>query len=96
MTESILFADATKIQAVREENFRATMDLVVERHPWYRRVLAQHGLGRGDFGALSDIVKLPPTRKTDYMSAPEDFRLDTTGLAPEMTAPWGRPTTAPP
>lgn len=88
MTENILFADPAKIAAVREENFAATMDLVAERHTWYRRVMAERGLRRGGFGSLSDIVKLAPTDKRDYMSAPEDFRLDTSGLAPEMTALW--------
>lgn len=88
MTDNILFADAATILAVREENFAATMDLVAERHPWYRRLMTERGLARGDFGSLSDIVKLPMTEKRDDMSAPEDFRLDTTGLAPEMTAPW--------
>ncbi len=88
MTDNILFADPATITAVREENFAATMDLVAERHPWYRRLMTERGLARGDFGSLSDIVKLPVTEKRDYMSAPEDFRLDTTGLVPEMMAPW--------
>ena len=88
MTEISLFDDPATIAAVREENFAETMDLVAERHPWYRRIMAERGLVREDFGSLSELVKLPPTEKRDYMSAPEDFRLDTTGLAPEMTAPW--------
>ncbi len=88
MTENLLFADPARVQEVREENFAATMDLVAERHPWYRRVMAERGLARGDFGSLADLATLAPTTKRDYMSAPEDFRLDTTGLAPEMTALW--------
>lgn len=88
MTDNFLFADPAEIAAVREENFSATMDLVCERHPWYRRIMAERGLGRGDFHLLADINKLPLTDKRDYMSAPEDFRLDTAGLAPEMKALW--------
>jgi phenylacetate-coenzyme A ligase PaaK-like adenylate-forming protein len=88
MSESWVFADPARIRAVREENFAATMDLVAERHAWYRRIMAEHGLERRELAALSDLTRLPITDKRDYMSAPEDFRLDTTGLAPEMTAMW--------
>jgi phenylacetate-coenzyme A ligase PaaK-like adenylate-forming protein len=88
MAEGFVFADSATIMAAREENFAATMDLVVERHPWYRAIMAERGLKRDDFATLADIVKLPVTEKRDYMSAPEDFRLDTTGLASEMTALW--------
>ena len=88
MTEISLFDDPAKIAAVREENFAETMDLVAERHPWYRAVMEMRGLGRDDFRTLADITKLPVTDKCDYMAAPEDFRLDTTGLAPETAPPW--------
>ena len=86
--DNIVFRDHADIAAVQEANFAETMDLVVERHPWYRRLMAERGLARGDFQSLADLVKLPATTKAHYMSAPEEFRLDTDGLAPEMQAEW--------
>ena len=88
MTENIVFAPRTEIEAAQERNFAEIMDLVAERHPFYRRRLAEAGLARGDFASLADLMKLPPTTKADYMAAPESFRLDCAGLAPEMQATW--------
>lgn len=51
------------------------MDLVFSSHPYYRARLAEAGLERSDVRSLADIGKLPLTSKTDYMSAPEEFRL---------------------
>lgn len=88
MTDSVMFRPRAEIDAIQESNFAATMDLVAERHPYYRGVLARHGLARSDFGALADLARLPVTTKRDYMAAPEDFRLDCSGLEPEMQAAW--------
>lgn len=88
MSDHIMFESHAVIEAAQNANFKETMDLAVNRHPWCARVMADHGLTRDDFQSLADIVKLPVTSKQDYMSAPDDFRLNTDGLAPEMQAAW--------
>ena len=85
---NVIFRPRQEIVQIQESNFQGLMDLVVERHPRYRRVLAESGLDRSDFRSLSDLSKLPPTFKSDYMAAPEEFRLDCSGLAPEMQPIW--------
>jgi len=88
MSDHIMFKSHAEIEAAQEANFAETMELAITRHPWCARITAERGLTRDDFGSLADIVKLPVTTKQDYMSAPDDFRLNTDGLAPEMQAAW--------
>ncbi len=83
-----MFRDRAEIDAAEQSNFVEIMGLVEQRHPWYRRILAERGLTAGDFTTMADLAKLPVTTKQDYMRDPEAFRLDTTGLAPEAQAMW--------
>ena len=85
---NIIFRSRGEVERVQEANFLAMMGLVADRHPAYRRMLADRDLGEADFRSLGDLAKLPPTFKTDYMAAPQDFRLDCAGLEPEMRATW--------
>lgn len=88
MTSDFLHRPRADIAVRQEANFQAMMDLVAERHPRYRRIMAERGLTRADFASLADLAKLSPTLKADYMAAPEDYRLDCAGLDPEMQATW--------
>ena len=88
MDGNLVFASRSAIAAARQANFAETMELVCRRHPWYRRIIAERGLGAADFRSLADLPKLPVTTKADYMAAPEEFRLDSAGLEPEMQALW--------
>ncbi len=82
------FSDASQLQEAREQAFAQTMDLVFERHPYYRERLAELGLKRSDFASLSDLPRLPLTSKADYMAAPERFVLESQGLPLEMQTAW--------
>lgn len=82
------FSSLPDLQAAREAAFAQTMDLVAERHPFYRERMAALGLARGDFRSLADLAKLPPTTKAEYMAAPERFILETEGLPLEMRTVW--------
>jgi phenylacetate-coenzyme A ligase PaaK-like adenylate-forming protein len=77
-----------EIDAARERNFAATMDLVAARHPFYRDILEQHCLTRADFHALADLAKLPVTTKQDLMDRADDFVLERAGLDEEVQAVW--------
>ena len=61
------FKPRAEIERARQLNFATTMDLVAERHPHYRRVMAESGLKRRDFATLDDLAKLPITTKQDYI-----------------------------
>lgn len=81
-------ASPAQLQAVRHRHFTQTMDLVFERHPFYRERLAELGLRRSDFQTLEDLQRIPLTTKADYMAAPERFILETEGLPLEMRTVW--------
>lgn len=84
----IVFDPAEVIETRREARLAITLDLVFERHPAYRRLAKTGALSRNDLQSIDDLSKLPVTSKTDYMNAPEDFRLEANGLSPEETAIW--------
>lgn len=88
MSYELLFRDRAAIEAAQGAAFAETMDLVAARHPYYRRLLADQGLGRADFRSLSDLARLPVTTKSAYMREPESFLLDTEGLPEEMRIVW--------
>ncbi|MBN8919243.1 MAG: AMP-binding protein, partial [Rhizobiales bacterium] len=54
------------------------------------RRLGEAGVQAGDIRTLDDLEKLPLTQKSDYMGAPEDFRLRAAdaGLPPIETTLW--------
>jgi len=76
------------LQAAREAAFSTCMDLVFERHDFYRERLGGLGLKRERFRSLADLSLLPITFKSDYMHAPERFVLCTDGLPLEMRTVW--------
>jgi phenylacetate-coenzyme A ligase PaaK-like adenylate-forming protein len=86
--EHIVFAPRADQQAQRENRFRQTADLIFDRHPAYRRIAAETGLNRAEIVTTADLDRFPVTTKTDYMTAPEDYRLDTTGLGDDERALW--------
>jgi phenylacetate-CoA ligase len=83
-----MFEDLPTLQAARERMFHATMDLVCERHDYYRERMAEAGLSRSSFGSTADLAKLPLTLKSDYMAAPGRFVLDTAQLGVEERTVW--------
>jgi len=60
------FRPRAEIEAVQEARFAEMLDLVFARHPYYRRVLAERGLARGDIRGLADIHRIPVIAKADY------------------------------
>ncbi|MEO7242388.1 MAG: AMP-binding protein [Variovorax sp.] len=88
MNTQLLYPDLLTLQSAREHAFAQMMDLVFQRHPHYRDLLARQGLQRGDFNSPDDLSKLPLTHKADYMAAPERFVLESEGLPLEMRTVW--------
>ncbi|CAN0511573.1 unnamed protein product, partial [Discosporangium mesarthrocarpum] len=46
------------------------------------------GLSRGDIASSDELGRFPVTTKEDYMNAPDDYRLETSGLSDEERATW--------
>lgn len=87
-TDQIVFASREAQEKRREDRFARTADLIFERHPAYRRIAAETGLGRSDIATTDDLDRFPVTTKAAYMAAPEDYRLDTDGLGDDERALW--------
>src|SRR5689334_21776565 len=87
MTDPLL-ASRAEIEAEQSRRFVESMQRVAAGHPYYRRLLAERGLGAADFRSLDDLVRLPLTRKADYMREPDAFLLTDTSLPDEMRAVW--------
>lgn len=86
--QNIVFAPRADQLAQRENRFRQTADLIFDRHPAYRRIAAETGLNRADIATTADLDRFPVTTKTDYMAAPDGYRLDTAGLGEDERALW--------
>lgn len=86
--DHVVFASRAQQRAQRESRFADTLDLVFERHPAYRRIAAETGLGRADIASSDDLDRFPVTTKAAYMATPDAYRLDTTGLGDDARALW--------
>jgi phenylacetate-CoA ligase len=63
------------ICSVGTARLRRTLAAVAAAHPFYRARFRELGLAAGDIRSLDDLQALPLTRKDDYISDPEAFRL---------------------
>jgi len=88
MEPDYIFKDLSSLQAARERAFHSTMDLVFDRHDFYRERIGQAGLHRSSFSCLSDLSRLPLTLKSDYMASPARFVLATEDLDIESRMVW--------
>ena len=80
-----------KLRTLQQERLGRMLELCAAAHPFYRRRFAELGLTPADLSSLDAIQKLPATSKTEYMAAPEQFRLDPAlmpGLPLQETTLW--------
>jgi len=99
--DAILFADPATVRARQEANFATTLDHIFEGHAFYRHVFARSGLRRADIRGLDDLVRIPPTKKAEYLERHPEFVLSVQNGTLEESVVWetlyttgstGRPT----
>src|SRR5262249_10075202 len=73
------------LETVRGARLRRTLAAVAAAHPFYRARFREFGLAPGDVRSLDDLAVLPLTRKEDYTSDPEAFRLRPDDLPPDFS-----------
>jgi phenylacetate-coenzyme A ligase PaaK-like adenylate-forming protein len=82
-------ADLRSVGAAR---LRRTLTAVAAAHPFYRARFRELGVSAVDVRSFDDLPALPLTRKEDYISDPEAFRLRPQDLpadcAPEERVLW--------
>ena len=99
--DAVLFADPATVRARQEANFATTLDHIFEGHAFYRDVFARSGLRRADIRGLDDLVRIPPTKKAEYLERHPEFVLSVQNGTLEESVVWetlyttgstGRPT----
>lgn len=84
----LLYRSRGEVKHLQDRLLRTTVELCYRGHPYYRRVMQQHGLTPDDIRTTDDLVKLPPTSKKDFMADPEAFRLQLADLPLEQRVLW--------
>ncbi|MDI1289072.1 MAG: hypothetical protein PSX37_03855, partial [bacterium] len=64
-----------ELRVVQAEGLRRTVAACAVRHPFYSRLWRSLGVDVGDIRELSDLAALPLTSKSDFLAAPDSFRL---------------------
>jgi phenylacetate-CoA ligase len=83
--------DVATLRKIRERRLRRTIELCATAHPFYRQRFSDIGIKPQDLTTLDDLKRLPLVHKSDYMAAPENFRLqlaDVEGVSVEEKTLW--------
>jgi len=86
--DDVLRLDDADLTSLREIRLAATLDRVFSAHPYYRDEFAKAGIGRNDINSLLDLTRLPITTKTDYISQPKRFQLESGVADNDEMAVW--------
>ena len=73
--EDILRQPLEAIERLQSDRLRHMLDLCARGHPFYRQRWAEAGIDIASIRTVSDLERLPLTRKQDLMADPERFRL---------------------
>lgn len=71
------------VRSLQNRLLRETIDRCYRGHPYYRRLMLEHGLTPADVQTVDDLVKLPVTKKQTFIANSEDFRLQLDDLPAE-------------
>ena len=83
--------DVVALRELREQRLRRTIELCAIAHPFFRQRFSDLGIKPQDITRLDDLKRLPVVHKSDYMAAPEKFRLQLAefeGLSIEEKTLW--------
>ena len=72
MNEEMETMGPDELRALQENRFRAQMDYVLEKSPFYLEKFKAHGIERGDIRGLDDLSRLPFTEKDELRKSQEE------------------------
>ncbi|MGH3661174.1 MAG: phenylacetate--CoA ligase family protein [Micromonosporaceae bacterium] len=84
----LLRQPAAEVRALQDRLLRRTVELCHRGHPFYRRLMRQHGLRPEHIQSCDDLTRLPPTTKQDFLADPEAFRLQLDDLPLDQRTLW--------
>ena len=86
--EDILRQPLEAIERLQSDRLRHMLDLCARGHPFYRQRWAEAGIDISSIRTVSDLERLPLTRKQDLMADPERFRLAIPDLPLQERVLW--------
>ena len=82
----ILRQPRAELRALQDRLLARTVEMAYDNHPFYGALMRREGLAPRHIRTCDDLVRLPPTSKTDFLADPEAFRLREDGLPAQETA----------
>ncbi len=74
-TDDPNFMDPEEVRALQNGNLKRQLGRVKDGSAYYKELLKREHIDPEKIDTVDDLVRLPLTRKVDYMSDPEAFRL---------------------
>ena len=85
---NLLYQPLEDVRALQDRLLARTIALCYEGHPYYARVMRQHGLEPRDIRSCEDLARLPPTSKEDFLDDPDAFVLSHPDLDEDERTLW--------
>jgi phenylacetate-CoA ligase len=76
------------LRALQDRLLRRTIELCYDHHPFYSQLMRREKLEPRHIQSCEDLVRLPPSSKTDFLGDPDAFRLRGEGLTEEEGTLW--------
>ncbi len=79
----VLRQPALALRALQDHLLRQMVELCYRSHPFYRALMRREKLEPRHIQSCNDLVRLPPSSKTDFLADPDAFRLNPADLSAE-------------
>ena len=76
------------VQALQDRLVKRSVELCYRGHPFYAKLMRREKLEPRHIESSSDLARLPPTTKADFLADPEAFRLNCPDLSLEERTLW--------
>jgi len=76
------------LRAKQDHLLRQMVELCYRSHPFYRDLMRREKLEPRHIQTCDDLVRLPPSSKTDFLADPDAFRIDPRDLSIEEGTLW--------
>ena len=84
----ILRQPIDKVRELQNRLLRETVELAYNHHPFYSKLMRREKLEPRHIQTCDDLVRLPPSSKTDFLADPDAFRLDPECVPAEQGTLW--------
>lgn len=86
--KEVLRLPPAELRALQDSLLRDMVEICYEHHPFYSQLMRREKLEPRHLQSCDDLVRLPPSSKTDFLADPEAFRIRPDGLPAAEGALW--------